>query len=758
MDKKILLTTLAVLGIATTGIGTASLIADKSADISYANRNTPNTSYSMVLNSTNQLENDGTGNFYSLTNLNNRIYFETDGSVVLNPENAWISLVDGGTLHNPTVFNTSKIKGMKSIQITSNYDKLRFHYGCEIDGEIVYSNYVEFNTTNVNYAFAEGYEPTYFKIEAYTGSGANILENVTINYSCSESSYVPTEGLTYVVVDNKVRITGFEYPKDANMDDLVIPSVIEGKPVTEIGDDAFNGPAHSTIFGFKSITIPDSVTYIGKRAFQDCPAVTKINMPSSGVELGDDAFLYCGSMETINVGKNQTEIDLDAYRASPVLTTINVEAGNPNYYSINGMLFAYDYSDDIVSHKNTLLYCPCAKTGTITIPNVDGNGDDIEYIAKDAFRNSKASLIHIGSKIEAISEDFKGCSSLSTFEVEAGNTHYSSVNDMLCEGSVVVAYPRGRSSASITIPDTISEVAAHVFDGVDSLTTVGIMGETKIGTEAFANMSELQTVSLSNVIDIQSGAFKNDSKLINVTLNDVLKTLPAEVFMGCTALSSISLPQNTLETIGNKAFKGCSSLPSFPLTSLSKVTSIGEEAFMNCTSLTGSLVIPGTVTTLKRAAFRNTAITDFTLNSSINIIADELFYDCDSLTFITIPSYVEEVGDSAFYDCDGIYRIDIEDGVETIKRQAFAGCHVNYQFIPSSVTTIEAFAFYFYDVVRIFTPYNFVKYEGQGKNGLPSTWSVYFTGYNYDTVEGVAIINGDYSRSDFMDDRNKSGW
>ena len=596
MNKKALLISLTVFGFVTCGAGAVSVFGDGANVL--RGRSVDNT-YTLTLDSSNQLlaTDDGDA-FYSLTTSGNRVYFAFDDDIERNPENGWVSLVAGGTFDNPYIFNTNKIKGIKSIRINSDYNNLKLHYGCEVDGEIIYSNYLEYDTTSIYETFTN-YEPSYIKIEGYVGSGPNLLQSVIIEYSCSETEYVPTENLDYELIEGKqeYRITGFVNYKENIPDDLVIPSSIGGKPVAEIGDDAFNPDHYLTSFRFKSITIPNSVKYIGARAFENCQAVTKINMPTSGIEIGDDAFFNCGDMETVNISATQTEIDLAKYQASPVLKTINVAEGNPNFYSINGMLFAYSYSDSNVSNRNTLLYCPCGKTGTITVPNKDNSNNDITYIAKDAFKRSKASSISIGSNISAISEDFKSCSSLSSFVVAQGNSYYSVQNNMLCEGNVVVAYPIGNSNGSVTVPSTISKINDHVFDGVSSLEDVTIMGQTEIGVEAFANMPNLESISLSNVNEINSGAFKNDTSLNGnfITVSSTLQALPAETFMGCTSISSISLP-STLKTIGDRAFKNCSSLSSFPVSaSLSTLETIGEEAFMNCTSLAISLIIPNTV-------------------------------------------------------------------------------------------------------------------------------------------------------------------
>ena len=68
----------------------------------------------------------------------------------------------------------------------------------------------------------------------------------------------------YEIDEGRVTITGYT-GKDR---DVVIPDEIEGLPVTRIGSYAFQYCA----LGLTSITLPNSITTIGDRAFQDCNA------------------------------------------------------------------------------------------------------------------------------------------------------------------------------------------------------------------------------------------------------------------------------------------------------------------------------------------------------------------------------------------------------------------------------------------------------------------------------------------------------
>ena len=72
---------------------------------------------------------------------------------------------------------------------------------------------------------------------------------------------------------NPNRGIGIEAVSTKTAGELIIPAHIDGRPVTSIGDSAFDECKNLT-----SITIPDSVTFIGAGAFKRCTSLTAIEM------------------------------------------------------------------------------------------------------------------------------------------------------------------------------------------------------------------------------------------------------------------------------------------------------------------------------------------------------------------------------------------------------------------------------------------------------------------------------------------------
>jgi PKD repeat protein len=140
--------------------------------------------------------------------------------------------------------------------------------------------------------------------------------------------YPAGKDVTYTIPNSITNIGDFAF-----WDSITLTTVTIGTNVTIIGNEAFEFSE-----GLTSVTIGTNVTYISEGAFYACPNLTSVTIPSSATTIGSEAFGNCSS-----------------------LTAITVNALNPIYSSVDGVLFN--------KSQTTLIQYPAGKDVTYTIPN-----------------------------------------------------------------------------------------------------------------------------------------------------------------------------------------------------------------------------------------------------------------------------------------------------------------------------------------------------------------------------------------------------
>lgn len=155
-----------------------------------------------------------------------------------------------------------------------------------------------------------------FEFKDYIG-----LNYVYYAYTIPNTDATDNSAFTYVNHGDSIEITGF----DNSVSDVVIPSEIEGLPVTAISVGAFY---LSTI---TSIEIPNTVTSIGEMAFLGCTSLKSVKLSTGVAKIDKNAFGSCSALQEIQVAKD-----------------------NPNFSSLNGVLYS--------KKQDTLVIYPAAKT------------------------------------------------------------------------------------------------------------------------------------------------------------------------------------------------------------------------------------------------------------------------------------------------------------------------------------------------------------------------------------------------------------
>jgi hypothetical protein len=251
---------------------------------------------------------------------------------------------------------------------------------------------------------------------------------------------VAQEQFDYTTNNGTITITGYDGPGGV----VNIPEIINGLPVTGIGDHAFYGVgfrAYSIRWPLKqlpsiessnsvtryprtlpmpltSITIPNSVTSIGNEAFESSTSLTNVVMGNSVTNLGKRTFIYCNRLANIKIPDSVTCIGIQ-------------------------------------------LFAGCTSLTNITIPSKVTN---IENGAFDACRNLTA--IKIPDSVTNIGDQaFEECFSLTN--VIFGNS-LAKIGDN--------AFVQCRSLTSLTIPSSVTYIGSYVFSGCDRLTAFYFKG------------------------------------------------------------------------------------------------------------------------------------------------------------------------------------------------------------------------------------------------------------------------------------------
>lgn len=99
--------------------------------------------------------------------------------------------------------------------------------------------------------------------------------------------------------------------KQWDIENVVIPSEINGEKVTTIGD-YFMKNENGGFSNIKTIVIPEGVEKIGREAFYGLN-VEKVTMPSSVTRIGDLAFAGCGDLSNITIPSSVTSVGGSAF-------------------------------------------------------------------------------------------------------------------------------------------------------------------------------------------------------------------------------------------------------------------------------------------------------------------------------------------------------------------------------------------------------------------------------------------------------------
>lgn len=421
-------------------------------------------------------------------------------------------------------------------------------------------------------------------------------------------------------------------------------------------------------------TIPSSVTSIGFNAFSGCSDLTSVTIPSSVISIGYQAFSDCRGLISI-------------YSSSSI--PINFDSGYNIFYNINKASCTLH-----VPYQTKVRYATANEWKDFPTIVEESNGFLVDSNLKNFVAAGGTNAVNVTANIKwdvssdtgwiTVSPTTGTANNKLTLSVEANPTNFvrSAKVTLSATGvdsqSIIIIQEGLPKTINVTAGGLLSTLTADELRGISNLTLNGA-----IDARDFKIMRD--QMPLLSVLDISGatiGAYTGtDGTATTNSYNYPASEIPIGAFSLKTNLVSIAFPSTTT-SIGNSAFNGCSGLRIANIPP--SLTSVGYSAFYGCTSLT-SIAIPSSVSIINSNAFMNcSGLITVDANNPNYSSFDEALLNKAQTTLIqcpisktgdyVIPSTVTSIESYAFYNCTQLAAVTIPTSVTNIGLYTFQNC------------------------------------------------------------------------------------
>ena len=254
----------------------------------------------------------------------------------------------------------------------------------------------------------------------------------------------------------------------------------------------------------QSVTVSDSVTYIGERAFRDCYSLVSIKLSENITEIHDETFYNCFNLLSISIPEKVERIGYNAFRFCSDLMTV-----------------------DMPNHPVLIEQGAFANTGIYENEGVWVDGVlyvDGHLISGDQFRGEEYTVL-------------PGTYSIAQF------AFFAPTSDV---------FPLKK----LTIPDSVGIIGEYAFSGCHKLESITMsQNVTYIGGNAFRG-DKMNPFELPQTLEyIGTGNF-NKEGFYSSRLPDKLTVIESYSFAGSAFEGLLVLPEN-LEHLEMWAFRDC---------------------------------------------------------------------------------------------------------------------------------------------------------------------------------------------------------
>ena len=305
----------------------------------------------------------------------------------------------------------------------------------------------------------------------------------------------------------------------------------------------------------RKIVVKSGVKTVGAYAFFACYNATEVSLPASLRYINGYAFAGCAGLTGITIPTGVQDIGVMAFLNCTGLTTVSVAAANDNFSSDGKALFNKDktvlYAFVAQAYKSYTVpstvktiamyaFANCMDIQNVTIP--EGVTSIGEYAFADCMSLTK---LTVPASVESIGMlAFADCPAMESFQVAAGNQHFSSDGKALFNKNKTTLIALCAACTNYHIPTTVKEIGMYAFAYNPGTSIVVVPASVNtIGELAFASCSVGIVAFMGDQPDIADNAFAGTTCTFYVPNdNTTWGALYADDFGGDLSFSSWTVP------------------------------------------------------------------------------------------------------------------------------------------------------------------------------------------------------------------------
>lgn len=255
------------------------------------------------------------------------------------------------------------------------------------------------------------------------------------------------------------------------------------------------------------VDVPEGIITIADGAFAHSK-LTELTTPDSLKHIGYNAFWDCQNLTKVSIAKSVTTIGRGPFRMCTDLSEILVHEENANFAVVDGVLYNKQLS--------AVIRCPHKLTGDVVIP-------------------------HSVTKINAYA--FEWCTEIESVDIPEGCVFIGNSAFSVCE-----------NLSDVILPESMEYIDQYAFSYCNSIESFEVPDNVYyLGKYAFTCCMELKEVVLGNKITIlKEGLFESAEKLNIVNLGENIEEISCSAFEFTKYISNVSKYKNGLLIASDK--------------------------------------------------------------------------------------------------------------------------------------------------------------------------------------------------------------